>query len=179
MSRGIYKIFTYSLSCHHLCLFQGFSGTECVADFVAHGEIGVVDRVEGDWFQFFRVDLSVGQNALGLRRRSRSRRPECRCQSFSLCTPVPSEALIEICDYTPCSIHGIRVAIFVVCCNNQNRKWIHVWFCSKIFSANFLNRLIFSSYHAIPRRPRWMRRFPRRGNSSFCTSPPYPAGRSE
>ena len=46
-------------------------------------------------------------------------------------------------------------------------------------SANFLNRLIFSSYHAIPRRPRWMRRFPRRGNSSFCTSPPYPAGRSE
>ena len=63
MSRGIYKIFTYSLSCHHLCLFQGFSGTECVADFVAHGEIGVVDRVEGDWFQFFRVDLSVGQSA--------------------------------------------------------------------------------------------------------------------
>ena len=64
MSRGIYKIFTYLLSCHDLCLFQGFSGTECVADFVAHGEIGVVDRVEGDWFQFFRVDLSVGQNAL-------------------------------------------------------------------------------------------------------------------
>ena len=27
-----------------------------------------------------------------LRRRSRSRRPECRCQSFSLCTPVPSES---------------------------------------------------------------------------------------
>ena len=47
MSRGIYKIFTYSPSCHHLCLFQGFSGTECVADFVSHGEIGVVDRVEG------------------------------------------------------------------------------------------------------------------------------------
>ena len=46
--------------------------------------------------------------------------------------------LIEICDYTPCSIHGIRVAIFVVCCNNQNRKWIHVWFCSKIYSAHWL-----------------------------------------
>ena len=44
--------------------------------------------------------------------------------------------LIEICDYTPCSIHGIRVAIFVVCCNNQNRKWIHGWFCSKIYSAH-------------------------------------------
>ena len=178
MSRGIYKIFTYSLSCHHLCLFQGFSGTECVADFVAHGEIGVVDRRRRLVSVFSGRSFRRSERSR-LRRRSRSRRPECRCQSFSLCTPVPSEALIEICDYTPCSIHGIRVAIFVVCCNDQNRKWIHVWFCSKIFSANFLNRLIFSSYHAIPRRPRWMRRFPRRGNSSFCTSPPYPAGRSE
>lgn len=31
---------------------------------ITHGEVGVVDRIEGDRFQFFRIDLSVGQNAL-------------------------------------------------------------------------------------------------------------------
>lgn len=54
------------IRCHVIiCVyFRAFPEPNASPTLSPMARIGVVDRVEGDWFQFFRVDLSVGQNAL-------------------------------------------------------------------------------------------------------------------
>ena len=48
-----------------LRLFQLFTILKGVADFLAKDEVVVMHRVEGNWAQFLRVDLSLAvQNAL-------------------------------------------------------------------------------------------------------------------